>query len=282
MVRHMNRSDPDDIRLRLQQAGLWSKKSLGQHFLVDEKSLETIVATARLNPQDRVVEIGPGLGVLSERLLESAGEVLAFELDQGMLKVLAQDFPQLHVVPGDILQTAHKALQGWSDYKVVSNIPYQITTPLLRLFLEGGVGRPVSLTLLVQKEVGKRLAARAGHSERGYLSVLCEYFSQTAYLADVPAASFFPPPRVDSGIVHLEVRRERLVAPDQEKAFLRFVHAAFTQKRKQLKNVLAGIRGVSTAQVQAQFAGLGLKETVRAQELDMLQWVSLFNAEPPS
>jgi 16S rRNA (adenine1518-N6/adenine1519-N6)-dimethyltransferase len=273
----MNRSDPQQIRDRLQRAGLWSKKRLGQHFLVDEEALTAIVEAADLSPTDVVVEIGPGLGVLSEQLLSRVEKVLAFELDEDMELVLHQDLPKLTVVLGDVLQTAHAALEGVSRYKVVANIPYNITTPILRLFLEGGLPvAPESMTLLVQKEVGKRLAAKAGEGSRGYLSVVCEYFSEMTYVRDVPAKSFFPAPEVDSGIIHLKSRAVRLISVNEERTFLKFVHASFAQKRKQLKNVLAGIKGVASSEVLSYLRQHNLPDTIRAQELTIEQWVDLY------
>ena len=273
----MNRSDPEAVSNRLRLAGVYSKKRLGQHFLVDVAALDAIVEAATISSADTVVEIGPGMGVLSERLLAVAGRVVAFELDEDMVRILAKDFPGLEVVRGDVLQTAGPVVDALDTYKVVANIPYAITTPLLKLFLEGGVSRPpVSLTLLVQKEVGKRLAAKAGQSDRGYLSVLCQYFAEVTYVRDVPKTSFWPAPEVDSAVIHLAVREQRLLAAGDEQRFLRFVHSSFTQKRKQLKNVLAGIRRISSAEMSAELTKLGWPETVRAQELTMEQWITLY------
>jgi len=274
----MYRTDSSFVRERLSKAGLWSKKSLGQHFLVDPQVLVDIVEAAEIQPNETVVEIGPGLGVLSEQLLDKTDNVIAFEFDRDMLAILAEDLPELRVISGDVLQSAPTALEGMGHYKVVANIPYQITTPLLRLFLESGrVPKPESLTLLVQKEVGRRLAAPAKHAERGYLSVVCQYYAEVLYLRDVQPTAFFPPPKVSSGVIQLRVRQERLLPLEEEMAFLRFVHTAFIQRRKQLKNVLAGIRGVEPAAMVKHLKSLGLPEMVRAQELTVEQWVELYH-----
>jgi 16S rRNA (adenine1518-N6/adenine1519-N6)-dimethyltransferase len=269
----------EEVLQRLQEEGVWSKKSLGQHFLVDEKALETILEAAALDDTDTVVEIGPGMGVLSSRLLEKVERVVAFEFDPDMRRILEKDFPELEVVAGDVLKTAPQVIPDLGPYKVVANIPYQITTPLMRLFLEGGIPNPpLSMTLLVQKEVGKRFAAGAKMSDRGYLSVLIEYFSDISYVMTVPASSFFPPPKVDSAVIHLKMKPERLFPQQEEREFLKFVHRFFITPRKQLKNVVAGIRGLTSAEVEEAFAKIGLPFTARAQELTLLEWKALYES----
>ena len=274
----INRSNSGDILGRLKAAGVWSKKGLGQHFLVDSAVLATIVQKSDLKPDDVVVEIGPGLGVLSEQLLPQVSRVVAFELDPEMVMILRQDFPKLEIVPGDILRTAPEVLASIASFKVVANIPYQITTPLIKLFLEGVI-HPESLTLLVQKEVGKRLAAGAGKPDRGYLSVLTQYFSEIEYVQDVPSSSFWPAPKVDSAVIHLNIKNERPLSGEQEREFLKMVHQMFINPRKQLKNVLAGMRRVPTEQVGEYFRKLGLPEMIRAQQLSEEQWLAIFKAQ---
>ena len=277
MVSDMDLSSHDTIIKRLQTAGVWSKKALGQHFLIDRTSLESIVDAAHITPEDTIVEIGPGMGVLSRELLSRAGRVVAFEYDIEMVKILAEDLPELDVILGDVLQTAPDVVKELESYKVVANIPYQITSPILKLFLEGVIQPiPTSMTLLVQKEVGKRLAAPASKPGRGYLSVLAQYFSEVRYVKDVPAAAFWPQPKVDSAVIHLELKLERLFSGKEEIAFLKFVKTLFIQPRKQLKNVVAGIKGVPAAEIEEYFGTIGLKNSVRAQELNLEQWAQLY------
>jgi len=270
-----DRLNPSAIRERLRSIGAFANKELGQHFLVDSTVLDAIVEAAGVSAEDTVVEVGPGPGVLTERLLAAAKRVVAFEFDPWMQSILMQDFPQLELHGGDVLRTAPPVLPDLGAYKVVANIPYQITNPLLRLFLETE-SKPTALTLLIQKEVAQRLAAEPKTGERGYMSVLAQYFAEVRYVRMVPPKSFWPAPKVDSAVVHLVVRPERPLAPEQEADFFHFVHRFFTQQRKQLKNVVAGIRGISAAEVVEQFARLGLPETVRAQELSVEQWISLY------
>jgi 16S rRNA (adenine1518-N6/adenine1519-N6)-dimethyltransferase len=271
------RSEITVLRARLQRAGLWAKKNLGQHFLVDAGVLQMIIAAANLTPGEMVVEIGPGPGVLTEALLDAGAQVLAFEYDPAMVALLEDDFPGLEVVGGSVLETAPRRLAASEEYSLVANIPYNITNPILRLFLEGrDVPRPKSMVLLVQKEVGRRLAAQPGSGQRGYISVLADYFAEVEYIATVPSQAFYPPPVVDSAIVRLVAKTSRPLPVEQEQDFLRFVHQLFIQRRKQLKNVVAGIRGVAPDQAQAYFERIGLPAQIRAQELDERQWLLLF------
>ena len=273
-----NRHDPEEIKRRLKAAASYSKHSLGQHFLIDPVVLEAIVESAAVQPGEAVVEIGPGLGVLSEKLLETGADVTAFELDPAMVKILAEDLPTLRVVAGDVLETLPGVVEGLGEYCVVANIPYQITTPLIRLLLESEMPKPSRLVLLVQQEVGQRLAAGAGESDRSFLSVLTQYYAEVHYVRSVPAVAFWPAPKVASAVVKLVVRPERNLSPDQERSFLRFVRTHFIQRRKQLRNVVAGIRGVSTQEVGELFARLGFAPNVRAQELSEADWQILFES----
>ena len=268
--------DYELVKRRLQRSGVWSKKELGQHFLIDDSALECILETAGLEKSDTVMEIGPGLGVLSKFLLQKAGRVLAFEYDPDMQGILKQDLPNLEVIGGDVLRTAPAELEKLGDYKVVANIPYQITSPLLRMLVEEANNKPSSLTLLVQKEVGKRLAADPNKTGRGHLSVLCQYFAELKYIQDVPASSFWPAPKVDSGIIHMKMRSKRPLPLEDERPFFTFVRQLFLQPRKQLKNVLAGMLRVETAVIAQYFDELGLPTTVRAQELSNEQWLVLY------
>lgn len=270
----MNRLDPAALRARLQAAHAHSKKSYGQHFLIDGEALAAIIEAADIKPGERVLEIGPGPGVLTEQLLDAGAAVTAFESDPDMIKLLQEDFPMLNLVEGDALQTipAHTT----EAYKVVANIPYQITTPLIRLFLESGLRLPESMTLLVQKEVGERLAAPARTGERGFLSVLVQYFADVSLVKQVPAAAFWPAPEVNSVVVHLQMKPVR--ALEQEQEFFAYVKAAFLEPRKQLKNVLAGIRGMSNADMSKKLSALGFPENIRAQELTEDDWINLYTA----
>lgn len=273
---HMDLSSKESVISQLRAAGIWSKKKFGQHFLVDVGVLDSILEIANVTKDDTVVEIGPGMGVLSQELLARAGRVVAFEFDREMVTFLSVTLPGLEVVPGDVLDTAKVTVPTLGEYKIVANIPYQITTPLLRIFLEGGVKAPTSMTLLVQKEVGERLAAGPKQSGRSYLSVLCQYYADMKYVASVPATAFFPPPKVDSAVVHFDMASKGPVDSAKVKEYLRFVRMYFTQPRKQLRNVIAGIKGISAAEIDGIFSSMGVPPTVRAQELSNEQWQELY------
>lgn len=275
----MNLFSKEAVLAELQKEGIWSKKKLGQHFLVDQKALDTIVATADLHPGEQVVEIGPGMGVLSQALLQAGVEVTAFEYDQEMVALLKKRLPALKVIAGDVLRTAPEIIPRLGEYKVVANIPYQITTPILKVFLEGQADHmPKSMTLLVQKEVGRRLAAPARSSERGYLSVLAQYLAEVSYVATVPAEAFWPAPKVDSGIIHLKRREKVSFALEESVRFLKFVRMLYINPRKQLKNVVAGILSSPNLEIEATFRQLGFPANVRAQELTQDEWETLYKA----
>jgi 16S rRNA (adenine1518-N6/adenine1519-N6)-dimethyltransferase len=207
--------------------------------------------------------------------------VQAVEIDERLIPLL-KDFlsgeesgllTRVTVIRGNALSVSLPE----EPYKVVANIPYQITTPLLRLFLEGNLPAPVSLTLLMQKEVGERLAAKPRTGERGYLSVLTQYFCDVQLVFSVPPRCFWPEPAVDSVVVHLAVKADRPLAGN-ERAFFDYVKTRFLEPRKQLKNVLAGMRHETSAQVVEELSKLGLPENIRAQELTEADWLKLYNA----
>jgi 16S rRNA (adenine1518-N6/adenine1519-N6)-dimethyltransferase len=271
----MSRLDPTWIQTQLKTLHARPQKSYGQHFLIDAAVLDDILVAAALAPGERVVEVGPGLGVLTERLVQASAEVTAFEADPILATHLRTAFPALNLVEGDALQTLPQHLPV-SPYAVVANIPYQITTPLMRLFLEGGMPQPTAITWLVQYELGKRLAAAPQTSGRGYLSVLCQYLAEVRLVRAVPPSAFWPEPAVASAVVHLKVRPTRALPQEEEAAFLRYVKQAFLEPRKQLKNVLAGIRGVPVAEIAQSFETLGLPITIRCQQLTQEQWIALY------
>lgn len=272
-----SRTDPKQLGDRLRLYGLHAQKGLGQHFLVDERVLDTIIQAAAIPKDITVVEIGPGPGALTERLLKVTDKLIAFEFDPGMARLLREDFKELEIQEGNILETAPIKLKNIKNYQVVANVPYNITNPLLRLFLESNqVPRPDSLVLMLQQEVAERLAAKPGKPGRGYLSVLTQYFAEVEYICTVPSSSFWPAPKVTSAVIKLITRTLRELPEQEEVDFLRFVRRLSIQPRKQLKNVLAGILGVPTAKIERYFTDLGLQKAVRAQELGQREWILLY------
>jgi len=200
-------------RQLFRQFGFKPKKSLGQHFLVDEAVLEHILSAAELGPKDIVVEVGPGLGILTEELAKQGASVVAVELDSKLVALLKKRlaaFPDVKIVQADILKvTPQRLLQNnlpsselVRGYKVIANLPYYITSPVLRHFLEGEA-RPSAMVVMVQKEVGEAIAATPG--KMSLLSVKIQFYSKPAIICYVPAASFYPPPKVESVILRLDV-----------------------------------------------------------------------------
>ncbi|MDI6631157.1 MAG: 16S rRNA (adenine(1518)-N(6)/adenine(1519)-N(6))-dimethyltransferase RsmA [Bacillota bacterium] len=241
-----NLTSPAAVRALLSKYGVRPKKRLGQNFLVNPGVLEKIVAAANLTAADTVVEIGPGIGTLTGRLAEAAGKVVAVEVDPALVALLKETlsrFPNLYLVEGDALKADFNALVaaagGAFPYKVVANLPYYITTPLLTRLLTGNF-RVALLVVMVQKEVALRLVARPGTKEYGAISVLVRFMAEPELVAVVSRGSFFPAPEVDSAVVRLTVRPSAPVTIPDEELFFRVVRAAFAQRRKTLTNALAG------------------------------------------
>ncbi|HCC23461.1 TPA: ribosomal RNA small subunit methyltransferase A [Candidatus Falkowbacteria bacterium] len=248
----------------------------GQNFLVDRTALRQIVEAADLTDQDEVLEVGPGLGVLTEQLVAKAKLVVAVELDRQMMYVLKKEFRQtenLILINDSILKVAPSRIVDnfeTKEYKIVANIPYNITAHFLRQFLETEF-RPRKMVLLVQKEVAERVTARAG--KMSLLGVSAQFFAEPKIVGLVPAKSFYPVPRVDSAILVFDVTGPRFEI--DEKIFFQTVRIGFSAKRKQLKNNLAAGFRLSANEVEQFLLAAGLKSTVRAQELAVEDWARL-------
>jgi 16S rRNA (adenine1518-N6/adenine1519-N6)-dimethyltransferase len=215
-----------------------AKKSLGQNFLKDPHYLSKIVDAARIGPSDQVLEIGPGLGHMTRILSERAEKVLALELDERLIPILRTDFadkPNVSIVQIDALEYQYAALPG--TWKVVANLPYYISTPIIQLLLEHRA-RFTSLTLMLQKEVAERIAAEPGGKEYGYLSILVQLYAAPRIEFTVPPGAFTPQPEVDSSVITLRMRDKPAVLLKDERFFFQVVKAVFSQRRKTLRNGL--------------------------------------------
>ena len=219
---------------------LRAAKKLGQNFLIDKSVVDGIVQAADIVPGDRVLEIGPGIGTLTQGLLEAGADVTAVELDKKLPAVLSETlagYEHFHLIEGDILRTDIRAIMGDGRFKVAANLPYYITTPILLTLLEEKL--PISrIVTMVQKEVAERMTAAPGSRIYGALSVAVQYYTEPEVMLDVPPASFIPPPEVDSVVIRCDVREEPPVSVKDEKTFFRVVKAAFGQRRKTLHNAL--------------------------------------------
>lgn len=270
-------SSPRELRQLLHRYGIAARKGLGQNFLIDREVLERIVAAADLEPSDLVVEVGPGLGILTRELAERAGHVVAVEVDPGMVKVLAdvlQGVPNAEVIAADILKFDHVAHLGGRPYKVVANLPYYITSPTLRHFLEARV-KPSCMVVLVQKEVAERITARPG--EMSLLAVSVQFYADPTLVAFVPASAFFPPPKVDSAILRIDVYDRPVAEIDPDK-FFKVVSAGFSQPRKQLHNALQRGMWLPPGGALQALRAAGIDEKRRAETLDVDEWAALCRA----
>ena len=219
-----------------------AKKALGQNFISDPQIIESIVDACGAGPKDTVVEIGPGKGALTCLLAERAARVIAVELDSSVIPLLKGNLagaPNVEVVNEDILKFDWSRVSG-GVLRIVGNLPYYITTPILLGILEKNVPAE-SITVMVQKEVAERICASPGGKDYGVLSISLQYYADCAYVLDVPAEYFSPRPKVDSAVVHMTLKKERLLAPQEEQQFFALVKKAFSQRRKTLINSLAGL-----------------------------------------
>lgn len=266
----MDLSRVDDVRTAMRLAGIKPNKSLGQNFLVDRPSLEAIMDAAAVTRSDTVLEIGPGLGVMTRPLTDLAGSVVAVEADGTLATLLRRDAPfNLEVVEQDILKFDFLRLPA--GYKVIANIPYYLTSNIIRLLVESP-NPPAVMSLLVQKEVAERITARPGHMSILALSV--QYYGRPELVRLVERHKFWPSPDVDSAILRIVWTGPAFEA--HAPTLFRIIKAGFGEKRKQLKNSLAGGLNLSH-EYAAQLLKLAkIKPDQRAQELDLAAWKRLY------
>ena len=285
------RIDPATVRATLRAAGLRARVSLSQNFLADAAVLESILREAAPAPGARIIEIGPGLGILTGALLESGAVVTAIELDRGLAAFLrashvdaiareGSGVPEppgrLRLIEGDALDQELVRLVP-PPYDVVANIPYHITSPILHALL-GSAPRPRRIVLMVQREVAERIAAPPGGMS--YLSVFVQYHARTRIVAVVPPEAFEPAPKVASAIVVLEPypNDDRFGDQQAEEALWRLVQASFRERRKMLHNVLVRQLGLSRERVEQALATAGIAPDRRPQTLGVGEWLALLDA----
>ncbi len=271
----------------LHGSGLRARKGLGQHFLVDEATLKLIVATAQLTPADIVMEIGPGLGVLTRELAKVAGRVLAVELDDNLAAILKQrlaSFPNTTIINEDILRTDPAVLLRETNtspsdlgstwhYKVVANLPYYITSPVLRHFLEASV-KPQVMVLMVQKEVAEQIVAKPGRMS--LLAVSVQLYGEPIIIDYVPAARFYPVPEVDSAILKITLYPQPTIDVGDIDGFFSLVRAGFSAARKQMGNSLAHRLAIPKSDVLSLLVRAGIAPQRRAESLDLPEWARLW------
>ena len=266
------------MRAIIDRYGIQTRKKLGQHFLVDTHVVNKIISAADLSQDDCVLEVGPGPGGLTQALLAHAGHVVAVELDTQLIPVLTDLFPgpNFTVIQGDILKIdLEEALAPHMScpIKVVANLPYYITTPVILYLLESGLPFQ-SITVMVQKEVAKRMAASPGTKDYGSLTLAIKYYADVELVANVPVNCFMPRPAVDSAVVHIRLRPSPPVATDKTMLF-KVIHAAFNQRRKTLVNGLAAGLDMDKTGIAAILADCGFKADVRGETLDMADFANI-------
>lgn len=264
----------------LRAYGLRPRRRLGQNFLVDPSALQRIVAAADLTDSDVVVEVGAGLGTLTRAVARQAGQVVAVELDDLLVQVLREqlaDLTNIQIIHGDILSIPEIGLPHLG-YKVVANLPYYITSAILRRFV-GREPRPRLMVVTVQREVAERILAVPG--EMSLLAVSIQLYGQPKLVARVPAGAFYPPPKVDSAVLRIDLTERSAMALLEgidEATYFRVVRAGFSQKRKTLRNSLsAGLR-LSPVRVEEVLRQAGLDPSRRAETLSLAEWAQATKA----
>lgn len=265
-------------RYILETFGLRAKKKFGQNFLINEKVVRGIAEYAQVGPGDLVLEIGPGIGTLTQALAETGARVKSVEIDRSLLPVLArtlEGYPNVEIVPGDVLKIDLAEVTEHQPFTVAANLPYYITTPIIFALLEQDL--PLKrLVVMVQKEVAERMIAAPGGKDYGPLSLALQYYSRPRLAIPVPAHDFMPAPKVDSMVVVCE-KREQPPVSASPKAFFQVVRAAFSQRRKMLSNCLKSL-GLSADQVKELMAQAGIDPKRRGESLSMEEFGQLASA----
>jgi len=270
----MDLTDITDIKRTLKAYGAYTKKDLGQHFLVDEEALASIVEAADITKNDCIVEVGPGMGVLTRELCKKAKEVIAIEFDKAMIAIVKTScikHTNLRVENADILKFD---TSGLGEYKLVANLPYYITSAVIRLFLESD-NKPEDMVLLVQREVAERICAKP--SRMSILAVSVQFYGNPKIIDVVPRTAFFPAPKVDSAIIKIKVYRKPLFDVDS-RLFFRIVKAGFGEKRKQLTNSLTGGLGLNKETTDQLLTEAKVSPMARAESLTMMDWYNIYKA----
>ena len=281
----MNTSSLEDTRFILKKYNIKANKKLGQNFLVDDNVINNAVEAAELSKSSLVIEIGPGLGTLTTKLLEKAGKVIAVELDERMVKILNERFSLYNnftLINDDILKVNLKEiisenLKEFSEVKIVANLPYYITTPIIMKLLEERLGIDC-IIVMVQKEVADRITAEPGEKLSGAITYSVNYYAEPEEIQFVHKNSFIPAPEVDSEVIRLKLRKEPPVKLEDEELFFKIIKASFMQRRKTLKNGLNNSGLIKDKDsLNEIFKELGLDEDIRGEKLTLKQFANLSN-----
>lgn len=254
------------------------KKRFGQNFLIDSHVLDKIIRGAEIGKEDAVLEIGPGIGTLTQALCEAAGEVTAVEIDRDLIPILEKTlaaYDNVRIINEDILKLDLSAISE-KPLKVVANLPYYITTPIIMGLFESGAPL-LSITVMVQKEVADRMQAAPGGKDYGALSLAVQYYAEAEIIANVPPNCFIPRPGVGSAVIRLTKHAAPPVQPKDEKFMFRLIRAAFAQRRKTLVNTLRNDSSLSYSreQLETVLSAMGLPAAVRGERLSLAEFAEL-------
>jgi len=273
---------PSTIREIKDKYGFKLSKSLGQNFLTDKNIIDKIIDATDITDEDLVIEIGPGVGVLTYEAAQQAKKVIAVEIDKNLIPILKDtlsEFDNVEVINQDVLKTDLNQIideSGCRGAKIIGNLPYYITTPIIMGILENHT-RADSITIMMQKEVADRIKSGPGTKAYGALSVAVQYYCEVETVAIVPKEVFFPAPKVDSAVLKLNIRKEKPVELVDENMFFRCIKAGFGQRRKTLSNSLMGLGDVTKEQVKACLENLGIEEKRRAETLSLEEFANIAN-----
>jgi len=267
-----------NVAALLREYGLSPKKGLGKNFLIDPEALRKIIQAADIPPGSLVLEVGPGLGSLTRGLAQVARKVVAVELDEGLLPLLGQvlaGYQNVEIVKGDILELDPPRLMGETGYLVVANIPYYITSALIRHLLAPEI-KPARIVLTVQKEVADRICAEPG--DLSLLALSVQVYGEAKKVLRIPAGAFYPAPTVDSSVVRVDLYAHPLIASEHLDDFFKLARAGFSQKRKTLRNSLSAGLHLSPERVVTLLDSVGIDPRRRAETLSLIEWKSLVDA----
>lgn len=258
-------------------------KSLGQNFLIDDNIVDKIVAGAGIGPSDKIIEVGPGIGTLTREMASRTGALMAVEIDKNLIPILTDtlgDYENVKIVNEDIIKADIRGLidenLDGGPIKLVANLPYYITTPIIMRFLEEDIN-VTDIVVMVQKEVAERMNAQPGGKDFGALSVAVQFYCDTEIVAKVPRHLFVPQPNVDSIVIALRVRPERKYRVDNEDLFFKVVKAAFGQRRKTLLNSIASMGNLTKDMVKEALEEAGIDPKRRGETLSLDEFANLSN-----
>ena len=275
---------PSTIKEIRDKYGFRFSKGLGQNFLTDKNIIDSIIEGSGVTADDLVIEIGPGIGVITRELAEIAHKVIAIEIDTNLLPILNEtlgEFDNVKVLNEDVLKADLKAIIEGEDFpgkvRVIGNLPYYITTPIIMKLLEDAPGID-TITVMMQKEVADRLKAGPGTKDCGAISLMVQYFSDITEIVKVPKTVFVPQPKVDSMVLRLDVKEKPAVEVRDPDFMFRVIKAGFGQRRKTLSNALSVLEGYSKDQIKAALAASGIDPVRRGETLDLTEYARLSDA----